>query len=69
MFEVQNSQPRAWALDVLSFATEEEYDILTVNGIKYSGAQGPFQGLVPMGTIEWSSDARQIFVCSRANRI
>ena len=50
---------KLWALDVLSFSTEDWYDILTVNGIEYSGAQGPLSGLVPIGTIEWRADARQ----------
>ena len=39
------------------FSTEVG-DTLRVNGADYSGTQGP-QGVVPEGSILWSSDARR----------
>lgn len=39
----------------VSFATEQGTDILTVNGVAYSGTKGP-SSIVPTGTIFWSSD-------------
>jgi len=43
------------ALRVESFGTELGYDVLKVNGIAYSGLEGP-RGVVPKGDIEWRSD-------------
>jgi len=40
---------------VESFNTEEDYDILTMNGTRYSGTRGPPSG-VYSGVIEWTSD-------------
>lgn len=42
-------------ITVNSFSTERNYDVLVVNGIRYSGNQGP-DGVVPKGLIAWSSD-------------
>ena len=39
---------------VRDFQTEESYDILEVNGVSYSGSDGP-GGVVPIGTIKWES--------------
>merc|ERR1740130_1599480 len=41
---------------VLFFKTEESYDGLQVNGIFYSGNNGP-SNVVPSGDITWSSDS------------
>eukprot|EP00928_Gymnodinium_smaydae_P032789 TRINITY_DN23662_c0_g1_i1.p1 TRINITY_DN23662_c0_g1~~TRINITY_DN23662_c0_g1_i1.p1 ORF type:complete len:836 (-),score=99.13 TRINITY_DN23662_c0_g1_i1:56-2563(-) len=41
---------------VVDFNTESGYDKLTVNGVSYSGGKSP-QGVVPRGTITWSSDS------------
>merc|ERR1711971_375256 len=38
-----------------SFETEARYDKLVVNGASYSGSDGPV-GVVPQGSISWSSD-------------
>jgi len=37
------------------FETEHEYDVLTVNGVNYSGRLGP-EGIAPWGTMSWSAD-------------
>jgi len=40
---------------VLDFDTEADWDIMTINGLDYSGATEP-AGIVPTDTITWSSD-------------
>jgi len=40
---------------VVDFKTEIDYDVLTVNGEKYSGTTGP-EGVTPTGVITWASD-------------
>jgi len=43
-------------IHVRSFETEENYDFLSIDGVYYSGTNGP-QGVVPSrGNIKWSSD-------------
>jgi len=42
-------------LHVEEFATELNFDFLTVNGEAYSGSSGP-EGIVPSGQITWSAD-------------
>jgi len=37
------------------FETEEFYDTMAVNGVKYGGTAGP-EGVVPVGNIKWFSD-------------
>ncbi|CAE7032759.1 rngB [Symbiodinium sp. CCMP2592] len=37
------------------FSTEANYDLLIVNGVAYSGSDGP-SGIVPTGPITWSAD-------------
>ena len=44
-------------MDVRYFDTESGFDKLTVNGVEYSGSNGP-QGVIPHGEITWSSEAR-----------
>ena len=34
------------------FQTQPSYDILTINGVGYSGADGPAVGLVPRDTVD-----------------
>ena len=45
-------------LDVHHFETEEYFDFLTVNNVEYSGtmSSSPFNGVIPSGTILWTSD-------------
>ncbi|CAE7245128.1 Scube1, partial [Symbiodinium natans] len=58
-----NSKP----LRVLDFETDDG-DVLTVNGVNYSGYNGPV-GVVPQGPITWSTDSvqgrdmRGFFIC------
>ncbi|CAJ1379694.1 unnamed protein product [Effrenium voratum] len=40
---------------VKSFWTEEQFDFLVVNGVRYSGLSPP-QGVVPRGSMVWHSD-------------
>mmetsp|Transcript_81859 Transcript_81859/g.226869 ORF Transcript_81859/g.226869 Transcript_81859/m.226869 type:complete len:1040 (+) Transcript_81859:105-3224(+) len=42
-------------LHVEAFVTEEEFDVLIVNGRNYSGTDGP-EGVVPEGQIFWITD-------------
>lgn len=42
-------------ITVKTFGTEQGYDLLTVNGVPYSGLDGP-EGLIPEGDITWYSD-------------
>jgi hypothetical protein len=42
-------------IKVITFDTEELYDTLTVNDVKYGGSQGP-EGVAPTGNIQWHSD-------------
>jgi cathepsin B len=47
------------AIEVVDFSTEKGFDIFTVNGIEFSGAGNAtekLQGLVPNGTMTWTSD-------------
>lgn len=37
------------------FQVEESYDSLTINGVVYSGKEGP-QGVTPVGTVTWNAD-------------
>jgi len=37
------------------FETEEFYDTMAVNEVKYGGTAGP-EGVVPVGNIKWFSD-------------
>jgi len=46
---------QAGALRVPAFETEQRHDVLTVNGVVYSGHTGP-ASVVPAGPIAWSSD-------------
>ena len=43
------------ALHVLEFLTEQDYDLLWVNGQSYSYTEGP-DGVEAEGQIEWTSD-------------
>jgi hypothetical protein len=43
-------------IKVESFATEQKYDTLTVNGHTYSGTNGPADGIVLDQPIKWVSD-------------
>ena len=44
-------------LEVVFFSTEAKFDYVTVNGIQYSGDEGP-DGVIPMdGTLKWVSDS------------
>ena len=43
------------SLEVLAFSTEAGRDTVQVNGIDFSGTEGP-EGLVPAGSILWRSD-------------
>ena len=43
------------AITATDFETENNYDVLTINGVKYSGARGPTL-VEPTGPIEWASD-------------
>ncbi|CAE7553092.1 unnamed protein product [Symbiodinium natans] len=45
------------AIRVESFSTEQDFDLLTVNGAEFSGMNGP-SGVTPQGTILWGADAR-----------
>jgi len=47
--------------EVVKFNTEHRYDILTVNGVEYSGENGP-SGVIPSGNIQWYSDYSEIGV-------
>ena len=47
-------------LEVPAFSTEADRDTVSVNGIDFSGTEGP-DGLVPAGSILWQSDARYRF--------
>ena len=48
------------SLEVLAFSTEAGRDTVSVNGIDFSGTEGP-EGMVPVGSILWHSDARYRF--------
>jgi hypothetical protein len=43
------------AMSVEAFNTERNYDKVSVNGIPYSGTNGP-QGITPTGALSWTSD-------------
>jgi len=44
-------------LDVVDFSTEKLYDLLTINGVEYSGTEGPFGLSIAAGeTITFDSD-------------
>ncbi|CAE7202543.1 unnamed protein product [Symbiodinium natans] len=47
---------RPLAIDVVDFSTEWSWDLLTVNGVDYSGTNGP-EGVLPTGNITWNADA------------
>ncbi|CAE7405136.1 UVR8 [Symbiodinium sp. CCMP2592] len=49
-------QRRLLVMDVVEFSTEDGYDDLMVNGVRYSGDVGPHEQ-VPRGTIAWHADA------------
>lgn len=42
-------------IKVIGFDTEEVYDTLTVNSVKYGGSVGP-DGVVPTEDLKWRSD-------------
>jgi len=44
------------AIEVANFNTEEKYDKLIVNGKSYSGDGGSLNGVVPSGTMKWTTD-------------
>lgn len=46
---------RAQPIRVEHFETEEFYDTMAVNEVKYGGTAGP-EGVVPVGNIKWFSD-------------
>ena len=41
---------------VSHFSTEADFDLLTVNGMAYSGYEHPPEGIVPQGLITWHAD-------------
>jgi len=43
-------------ISAVTFLTEAEYDILAINGQRYSGRNGP-SDVTPQGTIIWTSDS------------
>jgi hypothetical protein len=43
-------------ITVVSFSTEDTYDVLRVNGHDYSGTRGP-KGVLAEGTIHWGADS------------
>ena len=45
------------AIRVETFSTEQDFDLLTVNGAEFSGTSGP-SGVTPQGTILWGADSR-----------
>ena len=55
-FELLQDPTQLLAMEVIEFSTEGYFDRLTVNGVSYSGSDGP-HGVIPSGTIQWSSDA------------
>merc|ERR1712151_169081 len=50
-----NPTPSPSGIRVQSFNTEGGYDLLQVNGVDYSGTDGPV-GVTPVGEVVWSSD-------------
>ena len=54
VFQVVPNNTRA--IDVINFLTEESFDSLIINGLAYSGSNGP-QGVVPQEALQWISDA------------
>jgi len=46
---------KAQPIRVEHFETEEFYDTMAVNGVKYGGTSGP-EGIVPAGDIKWFAD-------------
>jgi hypothetical protein len=46
---------KAQPIRVEHFETEELYDTMAVNGMKYGGTSGP-DGVVPVGSIKWFAD-------------
>merc|ERR1712232_241723 len=53
---VNSSQWPSHGLRVHSFATESDYDFLTVNGVRYSGRSPALTGIAPTQSIYWTSD-------------
>jgi len=43
-------------VSAVTFATEVKYDVLAINGQKYSGGNGP-RGVIPRDVIVWTSDS------------
>jgi len=48
--------PKPMPITVVSFDTEETYDVLRVNGLDYSGTTGP-KGVLVQDTIHWGADS------------
>lgn len=49
-------EERATPINAVEFKTEAQYDILAINGKRYSGTDGP-RGVTPQGTVVWTSDS------------
>jgi hypothetical protein len=54
--EIAVNEDKMTPLHVVAFATEQDFDVLRINGHDYSGARGP-QGVIPTGTIYWGADS------------
>ncbi|CAE6935347.1 unnamed protein product [Symbiodinium sp. KB8] len=52
---IQVYNPENKTISAKDFVTEASYDVLWVNGRRYSGSSGP-DGVVPRGPIQWSPD-------------
>ena len=57
IIQVSHNPRRFMAISVVSFSTEWDWDFLVINGIRYSGVEGPHK-IIPRGTITWTSDAQ-----------
>jgi len=55
---IEIDEANAAPIIVESFQTQRNADYLIVNGVHYSGRSGP-HGVVPTGSITWSSNARR----------
>jgi hypothetical protein len=55
---IEISEANAAPIVVEKFKTQRNADYLVVNGVKYSGRSGP-HGVIPTGSITWSSDSRR----------
>ena len=49
--------PQPSVISFTTFSTEASYDVLTVNGVGYSGTSSADTAVVAWGNITWSSDS------------